>query len=237
MMNIKSHIPNAITCINVVAGCFAINFCFQQRWEYVAYAVLIAMLADFADGFVARMLKVTSQIGKELDSLADAITFGLLPGMLMFQVMKLASCKGECTGLLSQEYYPYLAFLIPVFSVIRLAKFNVDTEQGYYFKGLNTPASTAFFVSLTFVYLDYELHPKIILVCVFIVSYLMVSDIKLIALKFQGFAFKDNWEKYLLVIISVILVFVFKFQAFFAIIPFYIFFSVFIMFLKRKTDS
>lgn len=237
MNEIKHHLPNFITCINVLAGCFAIVFCFEQNWEYVAYAVVLALVADFADGFVARMLRVTSEIGKELDSLADAITFGLLPGMLMFQVMKLASCKGECTGLLDQDYYPYAAFLIPIFSVLRLAKFNVDTEQSFYFKGIPTPASTAFFVSLSFVYLEYDLHPKFILACVFAVSYLMVSDYKLIALKFKGFAFKTNWEKYALLFVSGVLILFLKFQAFFVILPFYVLFSIITVFLQKKAST
>lgn len=223
----KQHIPNFITCINAFAGCVGIVFAFQMEWELVFWCVSIALIADFLDGFVARALHVSSAIGKELDSLADAITFGVLPGMVMFHTMNLLACQGQCTGLLAPEIYPYAAFLIPVFSVLRLAKFNLDTEQGYHFKGLATPANTAFFISLPFVAVPYNWHPKVVLALVFGFCFLLISDLQLIAFKFKDYSLKNNWEKFILVIGSILLLVVFRFEAFVYVIPFYVVLSMF----------
>lgn len=218
----KQHLPNFITSINAFAGCVGIVFAFQMEWELVFWCVCIALVADFLDGFVARALHVSSAIGKELDSLADAITFGVLPGMVMFHTMNTLACKGQCTGLLAPDIYPYAAFLIPVFSVLRLAKFNLDTEQTYFFKGLATPANTAFFISLPLVAIPQGWHPKVVLALVFVFCFLLVSDLKLIAFKFKDYSLGHNWEKLVLMIGSMALLVSFGFEAFLFIVPFYL---------------
>ena len=226
MRNIIQHIPNFITTINAFCGCVGIVFAFQYNWDMVLVMMFIALLADFLDGFVARLLKVTSEIGGELDSLADAITFGVLPGVVMFQQMTLSACSGQCTGLLQPSVYPYVAFLIPVLSVVRLAKFNVDTEQTTNFKGVPTPINAAFFVSLPFILEEYPLHPKILLLIVVVMSLAMVSDFKLLALKFKSFGIKENWAKYLLVVIGIISLIAFQKSMFVVVAPVYILLSM-----------
>ena len=222
------HIPNFITCINAFCGCIGIVYAFQHNWNVVLLLVFIALVADFLDGFAARLLKVSSEIGGELDSLADAITFGVLPGVVMYQQMSLLACKGQCTGLLSNEIYPFIAFLIPVLSIVRLAKFNVDTEQSLNFKGLPTPACAAFFISLPLFLegLDMDVNPRVFFVVVVLMSLTLVSDIKLIALKFTDYSLKNNWEKYVLVIIGVLSLVYFGKTMFVFVTPGYILVSI-----------
>ena len=234
-MNIKKHIPNFVTCINVLFGCFAIKYAFELNWEMVIVCTGVALLADFADGFVARLLNVSSEIGKELDSLADAITFGLLPGMIMYHVIK-THYIGNDGGLIDESFYPHLAFMIPIFSVLRLAKFNVDTEQSHNFKGIPTPASTAFFLSVPFVVDEYQIPFSVLALCILAICFLMVSDVKLIALKFKNYSVQDNWEKYTLVFVSITLLALFTVQAFFLLIPFYVGLSI-VYFLLNRTET
>ena len=144
---LKKHIPNAITCANLFSGCIGIVFAFKGEQEVAAYFVLLSGLFDFFDGMVARLLNVKSEIGKQLDSLADMVSFGFLPGVVMFQLLMLSDY--------SSAYLPYLGFLITVFSALRLAKFNIDERQTEDFIGLNTPKNTLFIVSLPFIAHDY----------------------------------------------------------------------------------
>jgi CDP-diacylglycerol--serine O-phosphatidyltransferase len=225
MNDLKKHLPNALTCLNVFCGSVAIPYALERNWQVVFVLVSLALIADFLDGFVARLLGVSSPIGRELDSLADVITFGVLPGMVMFRLMGDAACSGKCTGLLNPTIYPYMAFLIPIFSALRLAKFNIDTRQTDHFRGLPTPANAIFFVSIPFLMEQFDLHPKVLLGLVFVFSYLLVSDFQLIALKFKSKSLKDNWDKLVLFLIGVVfLVFMTK-TAFCYIIPIYIAFS------------
>ena len=131
-MSIKNHIPNFITCLNLAVGCLAIIAIFEGKLDNIIYYILVAGIFDFLDGFAARMLKVTSAIGKDLDSLADMVTFGVVPSLLMFAMLKNNS---------SIEWLPYLALLIAVLSGLRLAKFNNDERQSDTFYGLPTPAN------------------------------------------------------------------------------------------------
>ena len=138
MKKIIVHIPNAITCLNLLSGCFACLFAFKTDFETSALFICLAALFDFMDGFAARLLNAYSPMGKELDSLADLISFGMAPGILIF------SFTGQLITpeypIFIQKYFPYLAFLIPVFSGLRLAKFNIDTRQTTSFIGLPVPA-------------------------------------------------------------------------------------------------
>ena len=136
---IKKHIPNAITCANLFSGCIGIVYAFNGALETAAYFVLLSGIFDFFDGFAARLLNVKSNIGKDLDSLADMVSFGFLPGVVMYQLLSQSDY--------ASPYLPYLAFIITVFSALRLAKFNNDTRQTEDFIGLNTPMNTDFFRS------------------------------------------------------------------------------------------
>lgn len=226
MKELKQHIPNCITSINIVCGCIAIPFALERNWEIVMILTFIALIADFLDGFIARLLNVTSKIGGELDSLADVVTFGVLPGMIMFRIMSDLACKGECTGLLSSSVYPYIAFIIPAVSAIRLAKFNVDTTQTYHFKGLPTPANAMFFLSMPYFLEQYPLNPRMVMVLVVFFSMMLVSDMRLIAFKFKSKSVKDNLEKIALVVLSIPLIIYFKQSSFVYVIALYLFISI-----------
>src|SRR5687767_11262435 len=165
---IKKSIPNFITCLNLLCGCIGIVFAFEGNLIWSAYMVGIAAVLDFLDGFAARMLKVYSDMGKQLDSLADMVTFGMLPGVVMYHLIYFSLENGSVSLDLSDSrlpgqhltvnpytaYLPYFAFLIPVFSAIRLARFNLDSRQSDSFIGLPTPANAIFIVSLWFIIRD-----------------------------------------------------------------------------------
>ena len=158
-MNIKKHIPNAITCGNLLCGCLAIVKAFEGDLVWAAYLVGIAAALDFFDGFAARMLKVSSPIGKDLDSLADMVTFGVVPGVVMYNLLKkIIIYKYGVDNHSVLDYsidsndlrllIPYVSLLIPIFSCIRLAKFNNDTRQSDSFIGVPTPANAILLCSL-----------------------------------------------------------------------------------------
>jgi len=204
----KKHIPNALTCANLLSGCIGIVFAFKGELTITAYAVLISGIFDFFDGFSARLLNVKSEIGKELDSLADVVSFGFLPGVVMFQLISQSN--------ITSAYLPYTAFLITIFSALRLAKFNIDTRQTEDFIGLNTPMNTLFIVSLPFIQRDY---PEIINSTLFLIgitilmSGLLVSEIKIYSLKFGTSNWRDNKVKYIFLIVSAVLIALLKFAA------------------------
>ena len=205
---IKRHIPNALTCANLLSGCIGIVFAFNNRLDIAAYAVLISGIFDFFDGNLARLLNVKSPIGKELDSLADMVSFGFLPGVVMFKLLE----QSHSTF----EYLPFFGFLITIFSGLRLAKFNIDTRQTEDFIGLNTPMNTLFIVSLPFIQRE---HPELIgntllLLCLTILmSWLLISEIRIFSLKFGTISWADNKIKFVFLIISAVLIAFLKFAA------------------------
>ena len=189
----KKHIPNIITSLNLLSGCIGILLVLKGDYTSAFICVLASGIFDFFDGLVARLLHVKSLIGKELDSLADVISFGLQPAMLMYMMLK---------NVTSNEYVPYLAFLIAVFSALRLAKFNIDERQTTDFIGVNTPMNTFFIFSLPFIA---ELYPDImgsayvLLAMTVITSLLLVSEMKLFSMKLSSLAWKDNKYKYIFI--------------------------------------
>ena len=194
----KKHIPNLITCMNVTSGTVAIYAAFHGHLYLAAWLVILAMVFDFFDGFAARLLDVSSAIGKELDSLADDITFGLAPSAMVFSFMKqLPACqKGTYMA-----WLPYCAFLIAAFSALRLAKFNLDTRQTSSFIGLPTPANAlfwgAFIISMGSCLQDNPLSAYILLAIILLSSWMMVAEIPMFALKFKNFSWKDNKIRFL----------------------------------------
>lgn len=173
-----------------------------------AYFVLLSGIFDFFDGFAARLLHVKSNIGKELDSLADMVSFGFLPGVVLFQLLSQSDCNSE--------YLPYLGFIITVFSALRLAKFNIDTRQTEDFIGLNTPMNTLFIVSLPFIQQDYPaaIHSSTLLIVLSLgLSALLVSEIRIFSLKFSSISWQANKIKYIFLILSAILIPILKFTA------------------------
>lgn len=204
----KKHIPNAITCANLFSGCIGIVFAFNGALEIAAYFVLLSGLFDFFDGMVARLLHVKSEIGKQLDSLADMVSFGLLPGVVMFQLLK--------TSDYTSEYLPYLGFFITIFSALRLAKFNIDERQTEDFIGLNTPMNTLFIVSLPFIAKDYPavIGSTILLLSIIAVTcYLLISEIRIFSLKFSDLSWAKNRIKFIFLILSAILIAFLNFAA------------------------
>lgn len=217
----KKHIPNALTCANLLSGCVGIVSAFKGDLDVAAYAVLIAGVFDFFDGFAARALGVKSPIGKELDSLADMVSFGFLPGVVMFQLLLQSDYQ--------LPYLPYLGFMITVFSALRLAKFNIDERQTEDFIGLNTPMNTIFIVSLPFLQQDYPalVNSTLALAAITVVmSFLLTSEIRIFSLKFGTTDWKHNKFKFLFLIFSAILIALLKFAAIPLVLVLYIGFSL-----------
>ncbi|MCH7415152.1 CDP-diacylglycerol--serine O-phosphatidyltransferase [Belliella sp. R4-6] len=198
---IKKHIPNSITSLNLLSGMIGIYFVLSGKIEYGAYFIILAAIFDFLDGFVARILKVHSEIGKQLDSLADLVTFGVLPSFILFQWTK---------ELTDSEYLPFIALIMGVFSAIRLAKFNVDTRQTDRFIGIPTPANALlvstlpFFVSKFPQIASYIEQPLVLLTIAVVMSVLLIAEIPLIALKFKNYLPKDNVFRYLVLAIGLL---------------------------------
>lgn len=216
----KRHLPNFLTCCNLLCGCLGIVFVLEGRDIPAAYLVWLACLFDFFDGFAARMLKVNSSIGKELDSLADVISFGVLPSLVMYKMISIST---------TSFILPYIALTIAVFSALRLAIFNVDETQRNSFRGLNTPANTLFITSLPLLYNDvgmwlYETWVLIAITLIF--SFLLVSRIEIFALKFKNFSWQENKIRFTFLILSVLLLISFQLVALPIIIILYIVLSL-----------
>lgn len=205
-MKIKSHIPNTITLLNLLSGVSGIIWVLDGHILAGAYFVILAAVFDFFDGFAARLLKVQSEIGKELDSLADLVSFGVLPGIVLFQIAR------SNTDI---EWLPYLTLIIPLLSALRLAKFNLDTRQSDRFIGLPTPANALLLSTLPHlavvwsVFDTYMTSPWVLIVIAWVFSILLITEIPLIALKFNSYALGQNIFRYILIVTALILVIAF----------------------------
>lgn len=218
----KKHIPNTITCLNLISGCIATYWAFHGIYELALLFIVIGAVFDFFDGMVARLLHVSSPIGKELDSLADDITFGFAPSAIVFNYL--------CSFHNHFIVLPFLAFIMAAFSALRLAKFNLDERQAMGFIGLPTPANALFWGSLivgmgdniaSLPYIEYFL-----LVGVFISSWLLVAEIPMFALKFKNWGWKGNEIKYVFLITCVPLLLLLEVSGLAAIIAWYVILSV-----------
>lgn len=201
----KNHIPNAVTCLNLFAGCLAITQIFAGRLEIAAYLVGLAAAFDFADGLLARALHASSPIGKDLDSLADMVSFGVVPGAILFDLLTQASAD-------TPAWLPYAGFIVTVFSALRLAKFNNDTRQTTSFIGLPTPACTLVVASLplilahdSFHITSFILNPWVLLGLTVLLSGLLVAEIPLFALKFKNLRWQDNSTQFIFLLLAVAL--------------------------------
>ena len=222
------HLPNFLTCCNLLCGCFGIVFVLEGREIPAAYFVWLAGIFDFFDGFAARMLKVTSSIGKELDSLADVVSFGILPALVMY---KMISTSSDSSAL------PYIGFTIAVFSALRLAIFNVDETQRDSFRGLNTPANTIFITSLPLLYnqVGRWLYEPVVLVAITLLfSFLLVSRIEFFAFKFKSFRWEDNKLRFTFLLLAVLLLISLQYLAVPIVILLYIVFSLLDSYVFRK---
>lgn len=230
----KKHIPNFITLLNLFCGCIAVVFAVMNQLEFAAIFVFLGIFFDFLDGFAARILNVKSELGVQLDSLADMVTSGVVPGIAMFQLLNMAQKGGWNLDLFGMHtevgLLPLFGFIITLASAYRLAKFNVDEDQVSSFLGLPTPANTLLILSLPLIlfYQNNETLNGIILNQWFLIgltilsAYLLNSRIELFALKFENWSFKDNGVKYLFLIGSLVLLLTMKFLAIPVIIVFYI---------------
>ena len=216
----KKHIPNTITCCNLISGCIATYFAFYGDFEMALLFIIIGAVFDFFDGMSARLLGVSSPIGKELDSLADDITFGFAPSAIVFAYI---------TPIIPTPV-SYLAFVMAAFSALRLAKFNLDERQALGFIGLPTPANALFWGSLIVglqqnAIILYGLEWGI-LVATFISSYLLIAEIPMFALKFKHWGWKGNEVKYIFVLSCIPLLLILGVSGFAAIIAWYVLLSV-----------
>jgi CDP-diacylglycerol--serine O-phosphatidyltransferase len=221
-MSIKKHIPNTITCCNLISGCIATWFAFESDFTMALLFIVIGAVFDFFDGMVARLLHVSSPIGKELDSLADDITFGFAPSAIVFSYL--------CTFHIHLPIIPFLAFIMAAFSALRLAKFNLDERQALGFIGLPTPANALFWGSLVLGLQEYNIYFEgmewAVLVGTFISSYLLIAEIPMFALKFKTWGWKGNEIKYIFILSCIPLLLLLKVSGFAAIIAWYVILSV-----------
>lgn len=235
MTQIKRHIPNTLTCGNLICGGIATYNAFMGDIPLAMTFIIAGAVFDFFDGFVARLLKVSSPIGKELDSLADDITFGLAPAAIVFSLFHTLHYPSWMDSIVA--YIPYTAFLIAAFSALRLAKFNLDERQSSSFIGMPTPANALFWGSLALGLQDtwtiWEGSVYTLLILILLTCYLLIAEIPMFALKFKHFNWKGNEVRYLF-LISCIPAFIFlDIAAFAAIILWYVILS----FITQKTVS
>ena len=208
----KRHLPNALTCVNLLCGCIALTFIFGGNLVVAAYFVGIAAVADFFDGLVARALRVSSPIGKDLDSLADMVSFGVVPGAIVYHLLTDAAIHANTYyGYLPSSQvgsYPlaFFGFLITIFSALRLAKFNNDTRQTTSFIGLPTPACTLVVASLPLILANDNfglkeliLNPWLLLGLTVLLSGLLVAELPLFALKFKNLHWVGNRRRFIFV--------------------------------------
>ena len=262
-MKVKKHIPNILTLANLFCGILAIKNGFSEHYFLAGFLVLLGAFFDFFDGFAARLLKVQGELGKQLDSFADMVTFGVAPGVVMYSFL---------SSFIEDSYTPYISFVIPLLSAVRLAKFNVDSNQSDKFIGLPTPANALFFVFIPLVFIlesfawdsttfvtdmnrDYFSNPFVaqsfsvsetfkylMIVIILLFSYLLNAPIEMIALKFKSFGWKGNEIRFVflvlcLVVISLSLLISSVFVSIPIIILLYIILSIINNLFKKKQNE
>ncbi len=236
-MNIKKHIPNLITLINLFCGCVAIVFVSQNNYLMAFYMVCLGIFFDFFDGFFARLFKVSSPLGLQLDSLADMVTSGVTPGYVMYSMFTNSAHEFG-----TNPAIPFLGFIITLGSCYRLANFNIDTRQTDSFIGLPTPANALFILSLPLVIsfsdslmvLEILTNQWVLLVITLCSAYILNAEIPLFALKIKKFSFKENALQIVFLIISVLMIVLLQYIAIPLIIAFYVLLSIINnLFLKK----
>lgn len=232
---IKKHIPNSITCCNLISGCIATYFAFRHDFEWALAWMVIGAVFDFFDGMTARLLHVSSPIGKELDSLADDITFGLAPSAMLFAELGVVAYPSALEPL--REVLPFVAFVMAAFSALRLAKFNLDERQSMGFIGLPTPANALFWGSFILGWRDQlESSPwalPLLLVLILLSCYLLIAEIPMFALKFKHWGWAENQLKYIFILCCIPILLVCGVAGISLIIVWYILVSVY----KNFTDK
>lgn len=233
---IVRNIPNSITCCNLISGCIATYNAFLGDIRMALLWIIVGAVFDFFDGMSARLLKVSSPIGKELDSLADDITFGFAPSAIIFYELSIMEYPSEL--LMLKPYLPYFAFVMAAYSALRLAKFNLDERQSLGFIGLPTPANALFWGAL-FVgaqnFMEstaYMLPVVLLMICVS--CWLLIAEVPMFALKFKQWGWKGNEVKYIFLISCLPLLMIFGITAFSIIIAWYVVLSVVVNLRNKK---
>ncbi len=232
MMTIKKHVPNVITLLNLFCGCIAMVFALNNDFELAFYFVSLGIFLDFFDGFFARLFQVSSPLGLQLDSLADMVTSGVVPGIVMYQLLGSSSSFPKLGW--AVEPFPFLGFLIALGSCYRLANFNIDTRQTDSFIGLPTPANALFILSLPLVlrYSDSMLvlelltNPWVLVVIALLSVYLLNAEIPLFSLKIKTFSVKKNALQIGFLVASLLLLVFFQYAGIPLVIVFYVLLSV-----------
>ncbi len=203
----KKHIPNTITTLNLLCGCLAIANAFTGELYVSSLLIFVGTIFDFMDGAAARLLKVSNPLGEQLDSLSDMVSFGLAPGIILFQYINHLHAVNPSDLISNYSWLPYLAFIIPVFSSFRLAKFNIDTRQTSSFIGLPTPANAGFFIFIVVIYffpdfpqiiptknivLPIISNPITMLSLGIVFSFLLLAEIPMFSLKMKSLKWKGN---------------------------------------------
>ncbi|MFH4967974.1 CDP-alcohol phosphatidyltransferase family protein [Gaetbulibacter sp. M240] len=249
----KKYIPSGLTLLNLLCGSIAVLYVVNNNYVGAAQFVFLGILLDFFDGFAARKLKVTSEFGLQLDSLADMVTSGIVPGLVMYKMLALTTNNSFFQDVFPQwgsnvklsgfevEWLPLLGFSITLASAVRLARFNLDDEQQNFFKGLPTPANNLLIISLPLI-LEFQendninaiiLNKGFLIVITLLSSFLLNANMKLFALKFKNYAFKGNEVRYIFLILSLIMIIVLQFAA----IPVIIFMYLGLSALDQKKIS
>ncbi|MFH6944361.1 CDP-alcohol phosphatidyltransferase family protein [Flavobacterium sp. FlaQc-52] len=228
-MNIKKHIPNLITLINLFCGCIAVVYVSEANYLMAFYMVCLGIFFDFFDGFFARLFKVSSPLGLQLDSLADMVTSGVVPGYVMFTLF-----TNSAHDLGTNAFIPFLGFIVTLGSCYRLANFNIDTRQTDSFIGLPTPANALFILSLplvlkfsdSLIVLEILTNQWVLLVIALCSAYIMNAEIPLFSLKVKKMSLKENALQIVFLSICLVLLFLLQYSAIPVIILFYVLLSV-----------
>jgi CDP-diacylglycerol--serine O-phosphatidyltransferase len=261
LKNIHLQIPNLLTLCNLFLGCIGILYAFDERYFVITkqggiytteevsnrlfmscFVIFAAAVVDFLDGFIARALKAGSEKGKQLDSLADVVTFGVLPGIILYQLLS-RSYFADTEAMHTSKWHMVLALIVPLAAAYRLARFNVVETTKEYFTGLATPAMAIFVATLPLILLtnpfglgQYTINKYLLNVLVVVLSYLMISDIKMFSLKLKSFSIKENIKQYVFLLLCIASVFIFKYAGVAISILLYIFFSLFVIRFKTQEE-
>ena len=231
---VTKHIPNTLTSCNLISGCIAIVFALSANYTMALTFIVVGAVFDFFDGMSARLLGVSSPIGKELDSLADVVTFGVAPSSMIYTLLLTLSKSGWNETL---AFVPYVAFVMAAFSALRLAKFNLDERQTTSFIGLPTPANALFWGALIVgnenVFDENSYYIYLLIILVFVSSWLLVAEIPMFALKFKHWGWRDNKVKYVFLISCLPILLIFGISGISVIIAWYICLS----FLTTKKNA
>ncbi|QSS96539.1 CDP-alcohol phosphatidyltransferase family protein [Psychroflexus sp. ALD_RP9] len=237
-MNLKAQIPNIITLLNLFSGCLASIYAFQGDYLWAGFFVLLGIFFDFFDGFFARVLKVSTELGLQLDSLADMVTSGFVPGLVMFQLI--GTTINPDFSLSSFDFFTLdslalFGFIITLASAYRLANFNIDEAQTENFIGLPTPANAILVISTAILIepLQFGFKIETLLLLTLVSSYLLNANLALFSFKFSNFNLNENWFRYVMIVVSIILLITLQLKAIPFIIGFYILLNLILNFKNK----